>query len=138
MEIGSRWMRNTPYDPSKGGYNGYTVFAVTNTANLHPNHPPQVIYQGDNGHLWSLPLAEWPGNLVPEVRYMDHELKFKSGDKVRVVADKFRTSHGAKIGGVYIIETVVKESREGLFESDYQEYSLKGSGWVCEDEIEAV
>jgi hypothetical protein len=25
-------------------------------------------YQGDNGHLWSLSLAEWPKHLIPEVR----------------------------------------------------------------------
>lgn len=65
---GSRWMRNTPFDPSMGDYNGYTILGITNTANIHPRHPPQVVYRGDNGHLWSLPLNEWPGNLVPETR----------------------------------------------------------------------
>jgi len=69
--IQSRWMRGTPHDPSMEEYNAYTVIGVTNTANTHPMHPPQVVYQGDNGHLWSLPLAKWPGKLVPEVRSDD-------------------------------------------------------------------
>jgi hypothetical protein len=64
----SRWMRSVPYDPSKGTYNGYTMIGVTNTAHRHPDHPPQVVYMGDNGHLWSLSLAEWPKHLIPEVR----------------------------------------------------------------------
>ena len=29
--------------------------------------PPQVVYLGDNGNLWSLALAEWPKHLIPEV-----------------------------------------------------------------------
>lgn len=64
-KIGSRWCRPN-YDPSKGPYNGYTVFVVTNTSHPHENHPPQVVYKGDNGKWWSLPLEKWPGNLVEE------------------------------------------------------------------------
>jgi hypothetical protein len=63
---GSRWVRSTTYDHSKGPYNGYTVLFVTNTANTHPDHKPDVVYRGDNGHVWSLPLDKWPGSLVPE------------------------------------------------------------------------
>lgn len=66
--IGSRWMRSTKYDPTKGPYNGYSVLFVTNTANLHPDHKPDVVYQGDKGHVWSLPLYKWPGSLVPEAK----------------------------------------------------------------------
>jgi len=64
-QLGSRWTR-PGYDPALGVYNGYTVLFITNTAHKHPNHPPQVIYQGDNGKVWSLPLVEWPGKLIPE------------------------------------------------------------------------
>jgi len=64
--INSRWMR-PGYDAYKGRYNGYRVMYVTNIAHLHANHPPQVVYTGDNGHMWSLPLSEWPGKLVVEV-----------------------------------------------------------------------
>ena len=62
---GSRWGREG-YDPFKGDYNGYTVLYVTNTAHVHENHPEQVVYRGDNGKIWSMPLSEWPGNLVQE------------------------------------------------------------------------
>ena len=65
-EIGSRWARRAKHDPSKGAYNGYTVLFITNTANVSDKHPPQVVYQGDNGFKWSLPLTDWPGSLVPE------------------------------------------------------------------------
>lgn len=66
-EIGSRWVRgDNKFDPEHGEYNGYTVMAITNTEHVHPSHPPQVVYKGDNGRIWSLPLERWPGNLVPE------------------------------------------------------------------------
>jgi hypothetical protein len=62
---GTRWTRPN-YDPEKGPYNGYTVLFATNTAHTSDRHPPQVVYQGDNGCVWSLPLADWPGSLIPE------------------------------------------------------------------------
>jgi hypothetical protein len=62
-KAGSRWYRDcgNPYAP-----NGYTVLFITNTENVSDKHPPQVVYQGDNGKMWSLDLNRWPGNLVPE------------------------------------------------------------------------
>lgn len=65
-ERGSRWTR-ADYDPEKGPYNGYTVLFITNTAHPSEAHPQQVVYKGDNGHYWSLPLDTWPGNLIPEM-----------------------------------------------------------------------
>lgn len=63
--IGSRWVRE---DMGRHVvYNGYTILATTNTKHKHPNHPEQVVYKGDNGHLWSLPLNDWPGSLIPEL-----------------------------------------------------------------------
>ena len=64
-KVGSRWCR-PGYDPSKGPYNGYTVLFVTNLSHRSEKHPPQVVYEGDNGRVWSLPLDKWPGRLVPE------------------------------------------------------------------------
>lgn len=64
--VGSRWRRTSEYDAAKGPYNGYTVLFITNTAHSHPSHPPQVVYEGDNGHKWSVDLDRWPGSLTPE------------------------------------------------------------------------
>jgi hypothetical protein len=63
---GDRYMRADPFDPTAGDYNGYTVLFVTNIAHVHDRHPPQVVYQGDNGRYWSLPLEVWPGRLKQE------------------------------------------------------------------------
>ena len=63
----TRWMR-PGYRRELGTFNGYIVIAVTNIAHDHPRHPPQVVYKGDNGHIWSMPLSQWPGKLVPEDR----------------------------------------------------------------------
>jgi hypothetical protein len=63
--VGSRWRRSKPWDSSRP-YVAYTVLAVTNTHHMIPAHPPTVVYRGDNGKVWSLPLFLWPGNLVPE------------------------------------------------------------------------
>jgi hypothetical protein len=63
--VGTRWCRGG-FDASKGVYNGYEVIFVTNTAHEHANHPAQVVYNGDNGKIWSLPLNKWPGRLMPE------------------------------------------------------------------------
>lgn len=63
----TRWCRgDNKFDPSHGDYNGYTVKGVTNLAHKHKDHEPHVVYEGDNGNLWSLPLSRWPGNLKPE------------------------------------------------------------------------
>jgi len=61
----TRWCR-PDYDPKVGKYNGYTVLYITNLAHKTDKHPPQVVYQGDNGHYWSLPLTQWPGALIAE------------------------------------------------------------------------
>lgn len=64
-EKGSRWARKG-YNSTLGKYNAYTVLFITNGTHEHSRHPKQVVYIGDNGNEWSLPLNEWPGNLIPE------------------------------------------------------------------------
>lgn len=59
----SRWVRSD-HDIFRGEFNAYTVLFITNAGHPHPRHQAQVVYQGDNGNLWSLPVSEWPGNLV--------------------------------------------------------------------------
>ena len=66
-KIGSRWFRGN-YKPELGNYVGYTILFITNTAHKSDSHPPQVVYRGDNGHIWSLPLSKFPGNLIKEVK----------------------------------------------------------------------
>lgn len=66
LDENMRWRRKDAVDAKDNAYQGYTVLFVTNTAHLHERHPPQVVYRGDNGHMWSLPLDKWPGNLIPE------------------------------------------------------------------------
>ncbi len=44
----------------------YTVICVTNTAVSRGNHEPQVVYQGDNGNIWSRPLSDWYVNFEPK------------------------------------------------------------------------
>jgi len=61
--MNTRWKRQD----CKSGH-GYTVVGITNLAHQSDKHPPQVVYQGDNGNLWSMPLANWPGSLVPQDR----------------------------------------------------------------------
>ena len=68
VELRSRWSRKIKHRNSLNDEVSYTVVGVTNTANKHVNHPPQVVYVGDNGNLWSLSLSEWPGSLEPERR----------------------------------------------------------------------
>ncbi len=85
--IGSRWKR-PDHKPELEKYNGYTVIAITNTKNKHPDHPSQVIYEGDNGYVWSLPLSQWPGNLIPEP--IDHSFDEATvGDIARSMVDNY-------------------------------------------------
>lgn len=68
-KISTRWVRkDNNYSPDFGVYNAYTVILVTNTEHLNINHEPQVVYKGDNGKVWSLPVGEWPGNLREETK----------------------------------------------------------------------
>jgi len=74
-----------------------------------------------------------------------HELKFKVGDRVRVIANEFESTcdHGLEIGGEYEIFRVQKESREGHHAASYQEYCVRSrpdsdGSWVTETEIELV
>lgn len=66
--IGSRWEIDAVYDPSRGPRNAYTVLFVTNLDHLSSKYPPQVVYRGDNGRVWSRSLGQWPGSLrrLPE------------------------------------------------------------------------
>ena len=91
MEIGSRWTR-PDFNPDLGEYIGYTVIAITNTENEHPNHPPQVIYEGDNGKVWSLPKDKWPGNLIPEP--LEHEF---NDEAVEAIANCMIHKYGFKV-----------------------------------------
>lgn len=53
--VGTRWVR------TDGSHDvTYTVMFVTNLEHQSRTHPPQVIYQGSNGHMWSRPLEAWP------------------------------------------------------------------------------
>lgn len=60
-DVDSRWHRIIA--GQSGMRLGYTILFITNTAHDSKEHPPQVVYQGDNGNLWSLPLDKWPGSL---------------------------------------------------------------------------
>ena len=61
--LGSRWEIDAEYDPSKDPRNAYTVLFVTNLDHLSSKYPPQVVYRGDNGRVWSRSLGQWPGRL---------------------------------------------------------------------------
>lgn len=39
--------------------NEYTVKYITNLAVQRAGHPPDVVYEGANGNVWSRPLADW-------------------------------------------------------------------------------
>lgn len=80
--MGSRWMRKEPYDPTKGPFNTYVVVCITNQAHPSPNHPPQVLYVGDNGNSWSLPLDQWPGNLVPYDIRVENEYEIQEAQRI--------------------------------------------------------
>lgn len=59
--IGSRWRRKKRWCVSLFGY---TIIGLANVEHNNPKRPPEVVYQGDNGFLWTMKLSEWPGNLV--------------------------------------------------------------------------
>lgn len=42
--------------------NEYKVLMITNTAGSperQEKYPKTVVYQGENGHVWSRPLSDW-------------------------------------------------------------------------------
>lgn len=69
-----------------------------------------------------------------------HELKYKVGQMVELVGDRFTAVGlgGASIGSVYEITDAVVESRTGNHPCDYQEYELDCGAWVTETDIEPV
>lgn len=46
----------------------YVVIGVANTAFQNPDYPPQVVYRGDSGFLWTKPLTEWYDKMVEAPR----------------------------------------------------------------------
>lgn len=58
--IGSVWIRK---DTKFIDTFYYKVLYITNVVHSSPKHPPQVVYQGSNNHIWSMPLLDWPGKL---------------------------------------------------------------------------
>ena len=69
---------------------------------------------------------------------MGHVLKYKVGDKVRIVKDQFEFPHGMEIGSIFNVERVSPESRTGEKARNYQEYKLDSGMWVAETEIESA
>jgi hypothetical protein len=81
---GTRWQH--------GNGNQYTVLLVSNEDSTRPEeYPPTVVYQGDDGKIWSRPVSRWygsmtalpkaadaPGELagVPEVQLTEYLAKF--------------------------------------------------------------
>lgn len=46
--------------------NLYRVLCVTNIAQRREDHPPDVVYQGRNGNIFSRPLADWDRSFTPD------------------------------------------------------------------------
>lgn len=46
--------------------NLYTVLCIANEFTERPEqYPPTVVYQGDNGRIWSRPVADWARSMTP-------------------------------------------------------------------------
>lgn len=52
IKSGTRWTH-------KNHHMKYTVLFITNLQGNIVKHPPDVVYLGDNGNLWSRPLFTW-------------------------------------------------------------------------------
>lgn len=42
----------------------YEVLLVANLASTRPEYPVTVVYQGQNGNIWSRPLSDWHRSFV--------------------------------------------------------------------------
>lgn len=42
----------------------YRVMFITNLSSRSDAHPPDVVYAGRNGHLWSRPLSDWDRSMT--------------------------------------------------------------------------
>ncbi len=69
---GSRW-RHHHQTITHNHY--YPVIGIANTGNKNPAYPPEVVYQGDNGFLWTKKLDQWPGSLFPAKEVNVHTKK---------------------------------------------------------------
>ena len=55
---GSRWRHRNG--------NAYTVLMLANEHTDRPEkYPVTVVYQGDNGRVWSRPLSDWRRSMTP-------------------------------------------------------------------------
>lgn len=93
-DIGSRWEIDREYHPSMGPRNAYTVLHITNLDHPSNKYPPQVVYQGDNGHVWSRGLSVWPGGL----RRVPCSVILKDGCDPEFMASLARGDHLRGIG----------------------------------------
>ena len=50
------------YRHTNGGL--YQVLFVANLAVDRAEHPPEVAYVGENGHLWTRPLTDWARSMT--------------------------------------------------------------------------
>lgn len=55
---GSHWVH-------KNG-NRYKVLLITNAAATQPEYILTIVYEGENGYIWSRPLSEWLRSYTPE------------------------------------------------------------------------
>jgi hypothetical protein len=58
--IKSRWVHTNKH-------HAYTILLLTNEHSENDNYQIQIVYQGDNGKIWSRPLSDWYRSMTPEI-----------------------------------------------------------------------
>lgn len=82
--VGSKWMH-------KNG-NVYTVVGLANVNSTKPEYAPSVVYQGENGLVWSRKLSEWHRSFTK----LNRNVGFfsKTGDPLRDMVTKAAEATG--------------------------------------------
>lgn len=72
-------MKSTEEDLTQGShwlhYSGrtYTIILLANLESTNPRYPVTVVYQGENGNIWSRPASDWNRSMtkMPETTCTD-------------------------------------------------------------------
>lgn len=86
----------------------YTVLLIANQHSENPKYPPTVVYEGDNGRVWSRPLSDWHRSMTYKAEclhnWVDARNKYIDSGEVCLTCFKMRagnpTTEGFKINWI--------------------------------------
>jgi hypothetical protein len=105
-EPGTRWQHHS------GAF--YNVLIIANAKSDRPKFPPTVVYENDNGEVYSRPVSEWEGSFTQVPIQRDDERGEVIGVLSRLHTALPHVGINGWTRGIYALEFAISRLQRGL------------------------